>query len=138
MGLVKDMSHLVRYYPKPEEGEEIPIQFIDLENKIAGWSPYLKRTVYVTDATDADELKRVREVTLLKVYNWLSNRESVIELSGPERSQFEEIMDDFTRHGGEIRYTRKNIYGRMVNYFRLKKSTMVGANVKEGLLVDKL
>ncbi|MCL7410685.1 MAG: hypothetical protein P1P69_05000 [Methanosarcinaceae archaeon] len=131
-------DHLTGYFLKPCEGEEIPINFIDLEDKIAGWSPELKRTLYVEDIEDTEELKRVRDVTLLKVYNWLGDGESVIELSDPERMQFEDVMNEFVKTGGEIRYTRKKINGKMVNMFRLEKGTPVKRNVKERLLSDLL
>jgi hypothetical protein len=137
-GLKKNIDHLLRYYPRPEEGEEIPIQFIDFENKIAGWSPDLKRTMYVREHEETYELKRVREVTILKVYNWLSDSESIIELSKPELMQFEETMDEFIKQGGEILYTRKKIDGKMINFFRLRENTSLCVNVKESLLVDKL
>ena len=134
----KDRDHLLSYYPKPEEGEEIPIQFLEFENKIAGWSPDLKRTMYLREPQGTYGLKRVRKVTLLKVDNWLLDGESVIELSNSERMQFEEVMDAFITNGGEIRYTRKKIGGKMINYFRLDKSKSLCVNVKEGLLLDKL
>ena len=134
----KNMVHLLRYYPKPEDGEEIPIQFIDFENKIAGWSPDLKRTMYVREPEETYELKRVREVTILKVYNWLSDSESVIELSKPELMQFEEVMDAFIKHGGEMLYTRKKIDGKMINFFKLRESMPLCVNVKKSLLANKL
>lgn len=133
-----DIDHLLKYYPRPKEDEELPIQFIDLEDKIAGWSPQLKKTVYTNSTSETNELKRIREITLLKVYNWLSNGESVIELSSEERAQFEDTMDEFTRNGGEIRYTRKKIDGKMINYFRLERNRPVGVSVKESLLAEKL
>lgn len=137
-GLKKNIDHLLRYYPRPEEGEEIPIQFIDFENKIAGWSPDLKKTMYVREPKETYELKRVREVIILKVYNWFSDRESVIELSESEFMQFEEVMDAFIKNGGEILYTRKKIDGKMTNFFKLSESKPACVNVKESLLADKL
>jgi hypothetical protein len=133
-----DMDRLKRLFPRPEEYEEIPIQFIDMQQKLAGWSPQLKRSVYVDDFKDTEGLKRVREVTLLRVYNWFLDGESIIELSEMERSQFECIMDMFIKHGGEIRYTRKKAGGRLINYFRLEESRISGMKVKEMLLSDIL
>ncbi|MGP8320814.1 MAG: hypothetical protein ACT6FE_00600 [Methanosarcinaceae archaeon] len=132
------IDHLTGYFPRPCEGEEIPIYLIDLEEKIAGWSPKLKRTIYVDDISGTEELKRVRNVTLLKVYNWLGNGESAIELSDPERMQFEGVMDELVTKGGEIHYTRKKINGKIVNLFRLKKNTPSKGDVKKRLLADLL
>ncbi len=109
-----------------------------MQEKLAGWSPRLKRSVYVDDFKDTEDLKRVREVTVLRVYNWLSDRESLIELSEMERSQFEEVVDMFIKHGGEIRYTRIKNGGRLVNYFRLEKDSVPEVSVKEKLLADIL
>jgi hypothetical protein len=134
----KDMDRLKRLFPRPEEYEEIPIQFIDMQQKLAGWSPQLKRSVYVDDFKDTEGLKRLREVTLLRVYNWFLDGESIIELSEMERSQFECIMDMFIKHGGEIRYTRKKAGGRLINYFRLEESRISGMKIKEMLLSDIL
>ncbi|MBN2110891.1 MAG: hypothetical protein JW705_07400 [Methanosarcinaceae archaeon] len=134
----KDISHLKCFFPRPGENEEIPIQFIDIQEKLAGWSPQLKRSVYVDDFRDTENLKRVREVSVLRVYNWLSDRESLIELSEMERLQFEEIADMFIKHGGEIRYTRVKKNGRLINHFRLEMASIPEANVKEKLLEDIL
>ncbi|SES84322.1 hypothetical protein SAMN04488587_1216 [Methanococcoides vulcani] len=122
MNLKTDNRHLARYRPRPEEGEEIPIQFIEMEEKIAGWSPELKRTIYLTAPCnyDPDKLKRVREVFLLKVYNWLLDGISVIELSHTERIQFEDVLNDFLLYGGELRYTRKKQGKKAINHFRLE------------------
>lgn len=122
--LVEAKNHLARLFPRPEENEVIPIQFIDMQEKLAGWSPQLKRSVYVDDFKDTEKLKRVREVTLLKVYNWILDGESLIELSDMEKDQFEEVMDMFIKHGGEILFTRKKIQERLVNYFMLDTSSI--------------
>ena len=134
----EDIDHLLKYYPKPQENEELPIQFIDIEDKVAGWSPQLRKTIYADDISEIEKLKRIREITLLKVYNWLLNGESAIELSSDERSQFEEIMDEFIKYGGEIRYTRKKIDGKMRNHFRLEKTRALRASIREVVLSEKL
>jgi len=138
MDLKGSTKHLTAYFPTPYEGEEIPIYFIDLEEKIAGWSPELKRTIYVDDIADTEELKRVRDVTLLKVYNWFSDSEGIIELSESERIQFEDVMDELVKNGGEIRYIRKKIGGKTIKLFRLEKNAHGRGNVKEKLLADLL
>ncbi len=138
MSLKRSKEHLTAYFPTPCEGEEIPIYFIDLEEKIAGWSPELKRTLYVDDIVDTEELKRVRDVTLLKVYNWFSDSEGIIELSESERIQFEDVMDELVKNGGEIRYIRKKIGGKTIKLFRLEKNAPERGNVIEKLLADLL
>jgi hypothetical protein len=125
-------------FPRPEENEEIPIQFIDMQQKLAGWSPRLKRSVYVDDFKDTEDLKRVRDVTLLRVYNWFLEGESLIELSEMEKAQFDCIMDTFIRHGGEIRYTRKKVGERLINYFLLEEGRISQKSVKARLLSDLL
>ncbi len=138
IGLEGLTDHLTGYFPRPCEGEEIPIYFLDLEEKIAGWSPELKRTLYVDNVAGTEELKRVRNVTLLKVYNWLGNGESIIELSDPERMQFEDVMDELVNKGGEIHYARKKINGKIANIFRLEKDAPARGDVKKMSLADLL
>jgi len=114
-------SRLANYRPRPETGEEIPIQFIEMEEKIAGWAPELKRTIYLDKASeyDPENFKRVREVFLLKVYNWFLDGISVIELKPEERIQFEDILNDHLLYGGEVRYTRKKQGKKIHNCFLL-------------------
>jgi hypothetical protein len=134
--LLAAASRLARLFPRPEEGETIPIQFIDMQEKLAGWSPELKRSVYVDDFKDTEGLKRVREVNLLRVYNWILDGESLIELSDIEKAQFEEIMDTFIKDGGEILFTRKRISGRFVNYFILGDESRSGSSIKKHYLAE--
>lgn len=134
----EDIHHLTKYFPRPREGEEIPIQFIEFQKKIAAWSPEKKRTLYLDDAKNINGLKRVRETNLLKVYNWISGHESIIELTGAEREQFEEVMELLLKNGGEIRYTRKKIGRRMVNQFRLVENTAFDTDVRKQCLAEKL
>ncbi len=136
--LAGNANHLARLFPRPEEGEEIPIQFIDMQEKLAGWSPELKRSVYVDDFKDTEKLKRVREVTLLKVYNWILDGESLIELSDMEKNQFEEVMDTFIKHGGEILFTRRRIQGRIVNYFMLNTNSISKTSITKRSLAEIL
>jgi hypothetical protein len=128
--------HLARLFPRPEEGEMIPIQFIDMQEKLAGWSPEIKRSVYVDDFKDTENLKRVREITLLRVYNWLLDGESLIELSDMEKIQFEEVMDTFIKDGGEILFTKKRIGGRFVNYFILSDEHKSQSSIKKQNLAE--
>lgn len=107
-----------------------------MQEKLAGWSPKLKRSVYVDDFKDTEGLKRVREVTLLKVYNWILDGESLIELSDMERKQFEEVMDTFIKHGEEILFTRKRVGGRLGNYFVLKDNEKPETDVQNRTLSE--
>lgn len=134
----EDIRHLTKYFPRPKEGEEIPIQFIDFQKKIAAWSPEKKRTLYLDDAKNIEGLKRIRETNLLKVYNWISGHESIIELSNEERKQFEDIMDLLLKYGGEIRYTRKKKGRKMVNQFRLVENAAFNTDVRRQCLAEKL
>ncbi|WP_242492608.1 hypothetical protein [Methanolobus psychrotolerans] len=136
--LAGDANHLARLFPKPEEGEVVLIHFIDMQDKLAGWSPELKRSVYVDDFKDTEKLKRVREVTLLTVYNWILDGESLIELSDMEKIQFEEVMNMFIKHGGEILFTRKRIDGRFVNYFILDDNIKSRQNITTKSLAEML
>lgn len=129
-GDLKSPSHLRTSYPRPSEGEEVPITFIDMREVFAGWSPELKRTVYKNDFMETAGLKRVREVILLEVYNWLLEGISFIELSEMELDQFKEILDQFAEKGGEIFYTRKMQGQWMINYFRLAEQRLQNVDVE--------
>jgi hypothetical protein len=78
----------------------------------------------------------VREITLLRVYNWLLDGESLIELSDMEKIQFEEVMDTFIKDGGEILFTKKRIGGRFVNYFILSDEHKSQSSIKKQNLAE--
>ena len=106
----------------------------------AGWSPELKRTVYKQDFMETEGLKRVREVILLEVYNWLLEGISFIELSEMEHDQFREVLDKFAEKGGEIVYTRKRQGQWMINYFMLVETGWEKTDVRRvsmDILIDK-
>lgn len=136
-GDLNSLSRLKTSHPRPEEGEEIPITFIDMREVFAGWSPELKRTVYKNDFRETTGLKRLREVILLEVYNWLLEGISFIELSEMERSQFKEILDQFIEKGGEIHYMRKKQNNWIINYFRLVEDEPSRTAIKE-ISMEKL
>ncbi len=136
--LAGSQSHLAKLFPKPEEGETIPVQFIDMQYKLAGWCPEQKRSVYVDDFRNTEGLKRVREVTLLKVYNWILGGTSFIELSEMERRTFEEVMDTFIKYGGEIHFTRITVDGRKVNHFILKDAPLSNKRIDMRTLAEML
>lgn len=136
-GDLESQKHLRTSYPRPAEGESVPITFVDMREVFAGWSPELKRTVYKQDFMETEGLKRVREVFLLEVYNWLFEGISFIELSEMELSQFKEVLDQLAEKGGEIVYTRKKQGQWMINYFRLVAPEPENVNVT-GTSMDKL
>lgn len=109
-----------------------------MQEKLAGWSPELKRSVYVDDFKDTDGLKRVREINLLKVYNCFFGSESLIELSEMEKNQFEEVMDMYIKHGGEILFTRKRSGGRFINYFIRDDRVRSKVGIKKRSLAEML
>ncbi|MGC9514877.1 MAG: hypothetical protein ACP5EL_04380, partial [Methanocrinis sp.] len=74
------MKRLTGLYPKPLEGERIPISFLGAEKIRIGWSPGEGRSVQIEDETELDSLKRVRETNEVQIFNWLTGREGVIEL----------------------------------------------------------
>ncbi len=136
-GDLEGQRHLRTSYPRPVEGEAVPITFIDMREVFAGWSPELKRTVYKQDFMETEGLKRVREVILLEVYNWLLEGISFIELSEMELEQFRDVLDKFTERGGEIVYTRKRQDKWMINYFMLLEEGRENIDVRR-ISMDKL
>ena len=108
---------------RPYENNEIPIQFIDIEEKIAGWSPKLKRTLYLDPGSNYDpgKFKRARDIFLLKVYSCILESTIQIELSLTEKLRFEDVLNDMLLFGGEIMYMRRKEGRRSVNIFRLEQ-----------------
>jgi len=131
-------GHLSLLYPRPREGEEIPVQFIDMEKKIAAWSPEIRKTLYFDAFEQAEGLKRIREVFVLRVYNWYRDGQSIIELTNEERMQFEDIFNKFLLYRGEIMYRRKKEGRRYKNYFVLVDDSYSKKSVNEWLLAERL
>jgi hypothetical protein len=117
-----DEYHLSKQFSKPGEGEYVPITFIEFKRKLVGWSPELKRSVYIGSDEDKSKLKRVREINLLIAINHLSGKTSSIELTDEERAQFEEVYNSFLEKGGQLMYTRKKTGAKTVSFFELKES----------------
>lgn len=113
--------HLIKQFSKPKEGEYVPITFIEFKRKIVGWSPELKRSIYVENEEEKAKLKRVREVNLMITINHLSGKTSSIELNDEERAQFEGVYNLFLEKGGQLMYTRKKIGAKMVSFFELRE-----------------
>ncbi|MCL7412529.1 MAG: hypothetical protein M8353_02800 [ANME-2 cluster archaeon] len=100
----------VRYSSKQKHEEWTPITFLNLENRSIGWSPGLKKSIYIDGSTDSstlEELKRVREADVLIVYDLVHDRTRYIELKESERKEFDIIYSQYLEKGGQIFYTRK-------------------------------
>ncbi len=114
-----DEYHLVKQFSKPKEGEYVPITFVEFRRRLVGWSPELKRSVYIEKEEELAKLKRVREVNVMIAINHLSGKTSSIELTDEERAQFEEVYGLFLEKGGQLMYTRKKTGTRTVSFFEL-------------------
>ncbi len=114
--------HLVKQFSKPKEGEYVPITFVEFRRKLVGWSPELKRSVYIESEEERAKLKRVREVNVMVAINHLSGKTSTIELTDEEKAQFEEVYKFFLEKGGQLMYTRKKIGAKTVSFFEMKES----------------
>lgn len=117
-----DEYHLSKLFSKPKEGEYVPITFVEFRRKTVGWSPDLKRSVYVEAEEDKAELKRVREVNVMTVINHISGKMSSIELTDEERAQFEEVYSLFLKKGGQLIYSRKKAGAKNVSFFELRET----------------
>jgi len=129
------------YYLRPRAGEKVPIQILNFRRVFAAWSPKLKNTLYFEKAPEEPEeegLKRVREIVLLQVYDWLAGREGLVELTEPEFEQFMGIYEAFLRQSGEIRYSRKKKGRKNENLFELQESPYIIREVRKGPFSDKL
>lgn len=114
-----DDNHLIKQFSKPREGEYVPITFIEFKRKLVGWSPELKRSVYIENDEEKANLKRIREVNLMIAINHLSGKLSSIELNDKEKAMFEEVYGSFLKKGGQLFYTRKKIGARTISCFEL-------------------
>lgn len=126
------------HYPKPEPGEKIPIQVLNFKKVFAAWSPDLRKTCYFEELPENESLKRVREVMLLQVYDWLACRKGLIELTNSEFDKFMDVYEAFLQKLGEIQYCRRKKGRRMENIFVLEESAYVVREVKGELFSDKL
>lgn len=115
-------DHLSKQFSKPEDGEYVPITFIEFKRKTVGWSKELKRSVYIDNEEEKAKLKRVREVNLMIAINHLSGKTSSIELTDEEKVQFEEVYSSFLKKGGMLMYTRKRIGAKNVSFFELQEA----------------
>lgn len=116
-----DEYHLVKQFSKPDEGEYVPITFVEFKRKLVGWSQELKRSVYIESEEEKAKLKRVREVNVMIAVNHLSGKTSTIELTDEEKAQFEEVYALFLEKGGQLMYTRKKVGAKTVSFFELRE-----------------
>ncbi len=132
---------LVKHFTKPEPGEYVAIEYVEMMRETVAWSPRLKQSIYITpDMQDVGELKRVREVNVLRVVNQLSGSISTIELTDEEKDQFENIYKVYQEKGGQILFSRKKVGRKTVSFFELseKKGRNKASDVKSMLLSEKL
>ena len=115
-----DEYHLSKLFSKPEEGEYVPITFVEFKRRLVGWSTELKRSVYVQNEEEKEKLKRVREVNVMMAINHISGKLSSIELTDEEKAQFEEVYSLFLKNRGQLMYTRKKIGAKTVSFFELR------------------
>ncbi len=48
--------HLVKHFAKPEPGEYVPIDFIEMKRETVAWSPKLNQNIYIApDLPDAGD-----------------------------------------------------------------------------------
>jgi hypothetical protein len=93
-----------------EQGKWMAITLLNQEKKKIGWSPKLKKSVFIDEKTDPEtvqELKRIRESPILTVYDQLEDRTLFLELTNTECGQFDEIYSRYLEVGGQILYSRK-------------------------------
>ena len=116
-----DEYHLSKLFSKPEEGEYVPITFVEFRRRLVGWSTELKRSVYVENEEEKEKLKRVREVNVMMAINHISGKLSSIELTDEEKAHFEEVYSLFLKKGGQLMYTRKKVGAKTVSFFELRE-----------------
>jgi hypothetical protein len=136
--LLQDICNGTYHYPKPEPGDKIPIQVLNFKSVFAAWSPELKKTFYFEEMPENESLKRIREIILLQVYDWLACRKGLIELTNSEFELFMDVYEAFLQKLGEIQYSRQKKGRRMENIFELEESAYVIREVKRGPFSDKL
>ncbi len=134
-----DEYHLSKLFSKPEEGEYVPITFVEFRRRLVGWSTELKRSLYVGNEEEKAKLKRVREVNVMMAINHISGKLSSIELTDEERAQFEEVYVLFLQKGGQLMYTRKKIGTRIESIFELREIEKKGIETPvRSLLSERL
>lgn len=104
------------------DGKLKAITVLKLEKQRIGWSPKLKRSVFIDESTNTEtiqELKRLREADVLTVYDQLEDRTMFLELDARERVQFDEVYSRYLEVGGQVLYARKKKGRKTHTLFRL-------------------
>jgi len=104
------------------DGKLKAITVLKLEKQRIGWSPKLKRSVFIAESTNTEtiqELKRLREADVLTVYDQLEDRTMFLELDPRERVQFDEVYSRYLEVGGQVLYARKKKGRKTHTLFRL-------------------
>ncbi|HPJ30807.1 MAG TPA: hypothetical protein PLZ42_05395 [Methanothrix sp.] len=128
----RDDKRLTGLYPKPLEGERIPISFLGAEKRRIGWSPEEGKSVPIDGEADVSSLKRVREINEVAIFNWLSGREGLIELSDQEMEGMLAVIE--AKNGEQLVYSRERVKGR----YRPKFDLEVGREPRRWLLSERL
>ncbi len=137
--LVMHEYRLTKLFSKPEEGEYVPITFIEFRRTLVGWSPEQKKSIYIEKEEEKEKLKRVRETNVMMVINHLSGKLSSIELTDEEKAQFEEVYDLFLRKGGQLLYSRKKAGTKIISFFELQEGeNRVAESPGKYLLSDRI
>jgi hypothetical protein len=110
-------KRLTGLYPKPLEGERIPISFLRSEKRRIGWSLEEGKSVQIDEETDLDSLKRVREINEVQVFNWLTGREGLIELPDREMEELQSLLE--AKNGEQLVYSREKVKGKLKPRFNL-------------------
>ncbi len=116
-----DEYHLSKLFSKPNEGEYVPITFVEFRKRLVGWSCELKRSVYVNNEEEKEKLKRVREVNVMMAINHISGKLSSIELTDEEKAHFEDVYSLYLNKGGQLMYTRKKVGAKTISFFELRE-----------------
>lgn len=132
-----DEYHLIKLFSKPEEGEYVPITFVEFRRRLVGWSTELKRSVYVRNEEEKEKLKRVREVNVMMVINHISGKLSSIELTDEEKAQFEQVHSLFLKKGGQLMYTRKKNGAKTISFFELREIEKKAVEIPEKSLLSE-
>ncbi|WNY26002.1 hypothetical protein [Methanolapillus millepedarum] len=114
------------HYLKPAEDEKVFIQVLDFKKMYACWLPGLRYTLYFEEEPKTEELKRVRQIVLLEVYD--GDGKKLIELNDEEFEQFEIVYDMFSTYGGEIWFYRQKSGRRLRKNFWLKQKNQKTGN----------